>query len=338
MRSVLFTAIVLAISLDSGCRGVPMPNGGVEDVGFNEIIGVVMFWVVLAAIGGYVYLFRSDAQRPDSRSPEEKAEAAWRMLCKCRRRDGKEATEADKLRIWNEHGLEQKGAKVDCDKAIVDWTEVIRLDPNNASAYWARGTCYSGKGDFDKVISDFTEAIRLDPKNGVAYRGRGFACGKRGDFDKAIADFTQAIRLAPNHAWVYYERGVVYRRTADYPKAEADFAEAMRLGVLLKRKAKNQPNATTHAKQRNATESKDAACALAAAGVNREAADYIASAPVNDPAAMEILLTCLGAAWAPASRFVGPVAHYIVHGDPNDPILLALHEKYFGTPDLLCPF
>ena len=47
----------------------------------------------------------------------------------------------------------------------------------------------------DKAIADYTETIRLDPELAVAYRGRGVAYEKKGDKAKAEADFAQAKKL-----------------------------------------------------------------------------------------------------------------------------------------------
>ena len=51
------------------------------------------------------------------------------------------------------------------------------------------------KGEFDKAIADYTEAIRMNPQSAEAYRGRGHVYGVKCDFDKSISDFTESIRL-----------------------------------------------------------------------------------------------------------------------------------------------
>ena len=65
--------------------------------------------------------------------------------------------------------------KEEYDKAIADFTEVIRLDPKAAHAYTGRGGAWSERAEYDKAIADFTEAIRLDPKDADAYTDRGEA-------------------------------------------------------------------------------------------------------------------------------------------------------------------
>ena len=46
--------------------------------------------------------------------------------------------------------------------------------------YRNRGWAYIDQGDYDKAIAEFGEAIRLNPNDANAYRGRGTAySGKR---------------------------------------------------------------------------------------------------------------------------------------------------------------
>jgi S1-C subfamily serine protease len=129
---------------------------------------------------------------------------------------------------YYDSGLSSLG-KRDYDKAISDFTEAIRLDPNYVLAYNDRGVAYNNQGSFDKAISDYSEVIRLDPSYIPAYIDRGIAYGNQGSFDKAVSDFTEAIRLDPNCADAYTGRGIAYTRQSDLDKANADFAAADRL-------------------------------------------------------------------------------------------------------------
>ena len=86
------------------------------------------------------------------------------------------------------------------DRAIADYTQAIRLDPNDAFAYNNRGITYKNKGDYDRAIADYTQALRLDPNDAAVYNNRGVAYADKGHLDRAIADYTQALQLDPNHA------------------------------------------------------------------------------------------------------------------------------------------
>jgi WD40 repeat protein len=50
------------------------------------------------------------------------------------------------------------------DRAIADFSRVIRLDPRHARAYYQRGLLYAEKKDFAQARADLDTAIKLDPQ------------------------------------------------------------------------------------------------------------------------------------------------------------------------------
>ena len=69
-------------------------------------------------------------------------------------------------------------AMKDYDKAIVDYSEALKIRPSSYSATVALAGCYFWKGDFPKAIELYTQAIALIPnnaKNAYAYSWRGSA-------------------------------------------------------------------------------------------------------------------------------------------------------------------
>jgi tetratricopeptide (TPR) repeat protein len=144
--------------------------------------------------------------------------------------------------------------KGELDRAIADFNEAIRLNPNDATfaaiANYNRGGVYQAKDDLDRAIADFNEAIRLDPQFADAYNNRGNAHRVKRNFDLAIADFDAAIRLSGQHsasaegqagaangieasdgngAYSYANRGAAYAAKGDLDHAIADFDDAIRL-------------------------------------------------------------------------------------------------------------
>ncbi len=57
------------------------------------------------------------------------------------------------------------------DRAIRDFTEAIRIDPEYADAYFHRGRSYHGL-NYLQALSDYDEALRLDPTNSHYYSYR----------------------------------------------------------------------------------------------------------------------------------------------------------------------
>jgi tetratricopeptide (TPR) repeat protein len=146
------------------------------------------------------------------------------------------------------------GSRGDFDLAIEDFTEAIKLDPDNAAAYLQRskalhagvskvsnldenfefiisGSGYSEKTRdvYNSALEDASTAIKLSPALASAYHNRARLYNDMGEYDKAISDYTQAIRLDPNDASAYNGRGVTYSDKKDYDKAIADYTQAIRL-------------------------------------------------------------------------------------------------------------
>jgi tetratricopeptide (TPR) repeat protein len=58
--------------------------------------------------------------------------------------------------------------KNDYDRAISDFNEAIRLDPNFAMAYYNRGNAYFFKEDYKRAIADWESTLLIDPNNSNA--------------------------------------------------------------------------------------------------------------------------------------------------------------------------
>ena len=84
-------------------------------------------------------------------------------------------------------------------KAIEDYTQAIRINPNDADAYFYRGYYYAELGNHNQAIEDYSQAIRISPNNANAYNNRGFAYENLNNFVRARADYETALRLDPNN-------------------------------------------------------------------------------------------------------------------------------------------
>jgi tetratricopeptide (TPR) repeat protein len=101
------------------------------------------------------------------------------------------------------------------DNMIANASQAIRIDPKFIRAYAIRGWAYSKNRDYDKAIADYTEAIRLRPDDLLSYyRAREWLYANKADLDKAIADCSEVIRLAPEDSNAYYRRAWAYHMKA----------------------------------------------------------------------------------------------------------------------------
>jgi len=84
--------------------------------------------------------------------------------------------------------------------AIADYTEAIKLEPDNPFGYCTRGMAYMQKREFDLAIADFSKAIQLEPNRfGDFYVDRGTAYIFKGNKDMAISDIEMAVKIDPKN-------------------------------------------------------------------------------------------------------------------------------------------
>jgi lipoprotein NlpI len=119
--------------------------------------------------------------------------------------------------------------KKDYDRAIADYTEAIRLDPQYATAFNYRGNAWYSKMDYDRAIADYTDAIRLNPQYATAFNSRGNAWSSKKDYDRAIADYTETIRLDPKNAQALNNRGKAQFYQGKFSSAALDFAQFQKI-------------------------------------------------------------------------------------------------------------
>lgn len=117
----------------------------------------------------------------------------------------------------------------DYDSAIADFSHSIKLSPLDTQSYTRRGLAYWYKRDYDRAIADHSKAISIDPKLAFAFSNRGDVYFDKQDYDRAIADYSDAIRLDPRNASAFSGRGAVYSLRQDYKRAISDYSEAIRL-------------------------------------------------------------------------------------------------------------
>jgi tetratricopeptide (TPR) repeat protein len=72
------------------------------------------------------------------------------------------------------------------------------IEKRYAAAYNERGLVWYEKKSLDRAIADFNQALKINPNLVDALINRGNALRRKGDLDHAIADFDEAIRIDPN--------------------------------------------------------------------------------------------------------------------------------------------
>ena len=102
-------------------------------------------------------------------------------------------------------------AKGDLNRAIADYTEVIKFDPDSARAHNNRARAYEKKGDYTLALQDYVEVSRLEPTNAPVWNSRCWTRAIIGqELQKALADCEEALRIRPDEASSIDSRGLTF--------------------------------------------------------------------------------------------------------------------------------
>ena len=139
---------------------------------------------------------------------------------------------AKEVANYSREGFEATEAK-DWDKAIDAFRKATELDrkqePNLVSALQHRGMEHTTQQQYPEAIADFSEALKLKPDDAGIYERRAYVEMKTNAYDKALADYSEAIRLRPNEVRYYLLRGYIYETKDDIKSSMADTEQALKL-------------------------------------------------------------------------------------------------------------
>jgi serine/threonine protein kinase/lipoprotein NlpI len=119
--------------------------------------------------------------------------------------------------------------KINPAKAIEDYTQDIKLKPNDPDAYFHRGEVRASMGDKNGAIDDYSQAIEIDPEDADFYASRGNMYYKSKNYKMAIADYNKAIELNSGDADVFSDRGNARSALGDKKGAIQDYTQVIKL-------------------------------------------------------------------------------------------------------------
>ncbi len=115
------------------------------------------------------------------------------------------------------------------DKAVLDYDQAIKIQPDFAEAYYNRGITHFSMGFPDQAVQDYDKAIGFKPDYADAYNNRGNAYYSKGFSEKAISDFSRAVQIKPDFAEAYNNRSNAYRAKGFLEQAILDCSKAIEI-------------------------------------------------------------------------------------------------------------
>lgn len=95
-------------------------------------------------------------------------------------------------------------------KEILNWSQALQAQdisvPERAKIYYNRATLYANQGASQKAVLDFSRAITLNPDLAEAYNNRGTLYQERGRDEEALKDYQKAVDLNPKFTEASFNR------------------------------------------------------------------------------------------------------------------------------------
>ncbi len=143
-----------------------------------------------------------------------------------------QSVKGDRLQLYfpGMEGWAKADDVVDVEHAIEHFTNVLKANPKDASAYAMRGMVWCGSSKvYDKALADFNKAIQLDPERCELILARGYALSDLKSFDRACEDFDLVIQWEPQNLDALLCRAQLWTEKQEYEKAIQDANAAIAL-------------------------------------------------------------------------------------------------------------
>jgi Flp pilus assembly protein TadD len=117
----------------------------------------------------------------------------------------------------------------DLERAEGIFSQLVEVDPSNASAQRGLGLARLGQGDLDGARESLERALALEPDSASAQYALGAALALAGHHQQALEHTQRARALRPDDATIANGLGVAYMMIGDSVSAEQGFRDAILL-------------------------------------------------------------------------------------------------------------
>lgn len=109
------------------------------------------------------------------------------------------------------------------------WQDCVEKAPNKARPYNNLGLAYAKQGTLDKAMVNFSKAIQINPKFADAHNNMGLTYAQQGKLNEAVFHYSEALRLKPNLAGVHNNLGLIYYSLGRFDEAIKHISDALRI-------------------------------------------------------------------------------------------------------------
>jgi len=128
------------------------------------------------------------------------------------------------------------------EEALAGIEKLIKMQPDSAVNYIAKGQVLSAMGNHEEAFTAFEKATTLDPTRFDVWSMKASALAKLNKFDEALASVNKGIELSPDNAVSIYMRGCIYCLKGDKTNALADLQKSVEKIPQIKQHARTDEN------------------------------------------------------------------------------------------------
>ena len=118
---------------------------------------------------------------------------------------------------------------------VISGVDTIDENSKVISAYNTKGTLLEAlrkdkaSKSYNKALENFGDGIKIDPEHIDAHFGMGVTYKVMGETDKALEYFEKTVKLYPKHAEAYLDMGIIYSDREEWQKASEAFEKVVEL-------------------------------------------------------------------------------------------------------------
>jgi tetratricopeptide (TPR) repeat protein len=109
------------------------------------------------------------------------------------------------------------------------WQDTVRKSPRKVRPRVNLATSYIKLGEYDKALVELTRALALEPDSAAAYENMSRAYARKGDYKQALTVARKALELAPDQASAYDAVAEAYMHLGQKDLAVKNFRKALSL-------------------------------------------------------------------------------------------------------------
>ncbi len=119
------------------------------------------------------------------------------------------------------------------DEAIAHYVSALEISPDYYPAHNNLGSLYLGKADFKSAEDQFQEVIRLDQNDAQAYFNLGNVLMLTGRYPESEKALSSGLQRRPDSAFGSFLQGSLYGRTGKLTEAEKSLRTALQLDSTM---------------------------------------------------------------------------------------------------------